>query len=162
MRTERIAGNLFLGAYFWVTFCAFLYTVFHIPLFFPYEPVRYAYGMMAPYQGFSRERGEILAEGRLPDGSWEVIDLSPYYPVIPGERNLREVWWMWGGRSGDREADRVRYARTLLTLERAKGNAYEAVRVSWQRWPSMTGGYRDLKVPAFTQTELLADYEDVD
>jgi hypothetical protein len=158
---KRIVGNLFIAFYLWITLCAFLLTILRIRLFYPKDLVIYSYGMMAPYQSYTPINGDILAEGRTADGTWHVIDLSPYYPVIFGERNAREYFAMYTYTTdpAQRGSSREEFARTLGRLENEKGKNFTAIRISWQQWPAMTDNYHFLKVPAFITTTPMYEVE---
>ena len=159
MRASRIAGNVFLLFYVWITLCAFLLTLLRVRILHPRAAVLYAYGMMAPYQSYGLTHEEMLAEGRLPDGTWEVIDLARYYPVLFGERNVREYFAMYNYdiRPEMRDEHRQTWARRLLTLERERGKPYDRLRITWQQWPNMEGLFRENKFPAATQTEPMVE-----
>ena len=102
----------------------------------------FMYGMLAPYQGYSRTAEGFVAEGYA-GGAWHPIDLAPYYPVLPGERAMREwhVYHNWANFPSDDAAHRA-YAETLLSLEAAAGRPYERVRLSWIQWRPAPASYR--------------------
>jgi hypothetical protein len=161
--SKRFFGNVFLIAYLWITFCALLLTVLRMKVFYPNPFMLFSYGMMAPYQSYGATHEEMLAEGQLSDGTWEVIDLAPYYPVLFGERNVREYFAMfnYGLNPQKRLELRERFARRLLELQKIQGKAYKGIRLSWQEWPNMTGEYRLNKIPVILDTALLVEvYEE--
>ncbi len=102
----------------------------------------FMYGMLAPYQGYYETTEGYRAEGLI-DGAWEDIDLAPLYPVLPGERSMREQHfhdnWAWFPSSED--AQRA-YAEKLLAIERANGRPYESLRLSWIQWRPSPEGFR--------------------
>lgn len=118
----------------------------------------YAFGMMAPYQGYATRNEELVAEGLLPDGSWQTIDLKPYLPFGFGERNVRG-YKMTVRRIYGPEALPAYYtslARQLLERERVHGNAFTRVQLHWDIWPVSPEGFYNLKIPAFTDSTVLA------
>lgn len=104
----------------------------------------FEYGMLAPYQGYSRVTEGFLAEG-LVQGTWYPIDLAPYYPVLPGERSMREwhVYANWAHFPSEEAAHRA-YAERLLALhDRYEGGrALEALRLSWIQWEPSPADFR--------------------
>lgn len=102
----------------------------------------FMYGMLAPYQGYSETTEGYAAEGWR-DGAWEPIDLAPYYPVLPGERSMREQYFHENLASfpSDDGAQRA-YAEKLLSLERAGGRPYDSLRLSWTQWRPEPDGFR--------------------
>jgi len=100
------------------------------------------YGMLAPYQGYSEVSEGYLAEG-LADGEWRAIDLSPYYPVLPGERSMREwhTYANWAHYPSEESAHRA-YAERLLALEGAAGRYHDAIRLSWVQWRPRPHAFR--------------------
>lgn len=155
MRQARIAGNVLLAVYLWITGCAFLLTVLNLPLYLPRAAVLYAYGMMAPYRSHDTAHVELLAEGRRSDGGWERIDLSPYYPVLFGEMSVRTHAAMFAAGGSWRDD----YARRLLALERDAGHAYDAIRFSWKIWPNQTGPYHHNDLPYITRVLPLGVFQ---
>jgi hypothetical protein len=100
------------------------------------------YGMLAPYQGYSETSEGYLAEG-FADGAWREIDLAPYYPVLPGERSMREwhTYANWAQFPSNDAAWRA-YAAKILALEAAAGRPYERVRLSWIQWRPAVESFR--------------------
>jgi hypothetical protein len=159
VQLQRIVGNLVIIAYLWVTVCALLLTVLRLPVTYPRFAVAYAYGMMAPYQSAGVDQQAMLAEGLREDGTWEEIDLAPYYPVLFGERNVREFYAIHRqiNRPSSKINIREEYAKKLLELERKRGHIYSAVRLSWQTWPFANGEFDAAKTPENTDTELMLE-----
>lgn len=158
MRPRVVMGNIFLTLYFWVTMCALLVTLFRIMVLIPRRAVLYSYGMIAPYQNPGITHQELLAEGLREDGSWERINLAPYYPVLFGERNAREYFTMftYSTNPTERGSARATYAATLLRLEKERhGNKYQDIRLSWLTWPSAPGEFNALQHSELTQKDLL-------
>lgn len=160
MRFHRIAGNVFLVIYLWITLCAVLLTLFRVRILFPQDVVMYSYGMMAPYQRYEREHGELAAGGLRADGTWQSIDLKPYYPVMEGERLARQAVTAFYnyGTAEDRQAIRDAYARRLLILKREQGRSLTGVRLYWVQWPAADGPYDALKESNSERTLLSEQY----
>jgi len=104
----------------------------------------------------------MLAEGKVSNGEWVKIDVDAYYPVLHGEQNIRQYAAVFGYTVPDNRLEwlRMSYAKKILELEKAKGNAYSAIRISWEQWPTMTGDYRANKFPAATETSLIYQLND--
>lgn len=102
------------------------------------------YGMLAPYQGYSRVSEGYVAEA-LVQGRWYPIDLEQYYPVLPGERSMRE-WHTYANwaQFPTAEAAHRAYALRVMELEDASkgGRAIESVRLSWVQWEPSPGEFR--------------------
>lgn len=159
MRTTKIVGNLFLIIYIWVTFWAFILTVLDIRFIHPRNLVVYAYGMMAPYQSYNVEHGELRAEGLTAAGEWERVDLDPYYPVLFGEQNAREFFSVFGRSKKDMDnpVRREAYADVLRQREMEQGRTYTHIKLWWETWPGMTGDYHANKFEAATNKFLVLD-----
>lgn len=147
MRPRIIVGNIFLGLYFWVTLGAVLLTMLRIWLPFPKSLIGYSYGMMAPYQSFETQNGEAYIEGRKSDGTWERIDLLPYYPVLTGERTVREITALFDKDPAAQSRKREILGKLILEKERKAGRQYSAVRLGWVAWPSSPFGFRAMQQP---------------
>lgn len=104
----------------------------------------FMYGMLAPYQGYLETTEGYLAEG-LVQGRWYPIDLGPYYPVLAGERSMREqhTYANWAHFPSDAAAHRA-YAEKLFDLEQRYGGGRvpEALRLSWIQWRPAPEGFR--------------------
>lgn len=151
----RIVGHIVLVAYLYITACAFLFTVIRIPVFttFPRRVILYSYGMTAPYQSASAPHGAMYAEC-LQGTTWLPIDLAPYYPQMFGERNAREYFaaYAYSGIEEDRIAQRGRYADALArVVEQQTGTKCSRIRLSWDKWPEMSGPFDFLHVSTFTE-----------
>lgn len=103
----------------------------------------FMYGMLAPYQGYLVTTEGYVAEGSI-DGEWKKIDLAPYYPVLAGERSMREqhTYANWAHFPSSEDAYRA-YAEKLLAVERDAGRPYEQLRLSWIQWRPTPAGFRD-------------------
>lgn len=154
MRVPRLIGHIFLMVYLYITLCAFLFTVLRQSVFttFPRSIILYSYGMTAPYQSAKAPHGQMNAEC-LQAGTWSTIDLAPFYPQMFGERNAREYFaaFAYSGREDDRARQRQLYAETLQRLLKEQGTDCSKIRLSWDKWPEMTGPFDFLHEPAFTE-----------
>jgi hypothetical protein len=154
MQPARIIGNAFLVIYLYITACAFLFTVIRAPVFitFPKRAIAYSYGMTAPYQSAIAAHGQMIVECETSPNNWRVIDLAPFYPQMFGERNAREYFaaYAYSGKLDDSMVIRARYAETLTRLLVEQGITCTGMRLSWDRWPAMTGPFDALHLPLFT------------
>lgn len=156
MRPSRIAGNLFLAVYLPIVLLAFLYTVLRQPVFFHPRPVAdFAYGMIAPYQSPGGRHGQIFAECFDETEAWQPIDLAPFYPQMFGERNARELFSMYPHSTSDSLQRRSMYVQTLRKTLAERGTGCSHIRLSWDTWPAMTGGFYASYLPAFTTRTLI-------
>lgn len=139
-----------IGLYLFFTANAFAYTIAQRSLL-PRRVVRYFYGMMAPYQGYSTHNFELVAEGKAEDGSWKVINLLPYFPGSTGERTFRE--FLLSRRAQNEAATQQGYANLAeqVRLKEAEyGRIYSEVRLSFDTWPMAPDGYETLRLVTFT------------
>lgn len=143
--------SLGIALYLSFTANALVYTVIHRSLL-PTPVIRYFYGMMAPYQGYSTYNVELVAEGKKADGSWDTIDLLPYFPGSTGERTFRE--FLLSHRVRGQEVTQRGYERMAEQLrekESKHGRPYAAVRLIFEMWPVSPDGYESFRLPAFTE-----------
>ena len=148
---RRLLAHGFVLCYLALTASAFFFTMTKIPVpLIPERLLRFSYGMMAPYQGYSTVIGDLLAEGERSDGTWETIDLDPYYPMILGNQLMfRQL------RSFERDGEAVHkekyteLARLLRDREEWRGRAYEAVRLTRIEWPTSPAGFAALRREPF-------------
>lgn len=151
MRLRHSVLSLGIGLYLFVTANALTYTIFRRSLL-PTPVIRYFYGMMAPYQGYSTQNIELVAEGKRADDSWETIDLLPYFPGSTGERTFRE--FLLSHRAQGKEVTRQGYARLAEEIriqETHRGRPYTEIRLAFDTWPMAVDGYEMLRLPAFTR-----------
>ena len=161
MRPSRIIGYVFLFCFLWITFCAFLFTVIRVPVFltFPRDVIIYSYGMIAPYQEAIAPHGQIDAECMNAAGTWQTIDLAPFYPQIFGERNAREYFAMYSfSDDASNNPRRAQYAGVLQHLLIRQGIDCTKIRLAWDMWPAMTGPFDFLHLPVFTTRLPLYGY----
>ncbi len=133
---KKLLQNIGIALYLFFTAYAFFFTMVRIELpFIPNRMLHFFYGMMAPYQGYTIENFDLLAEGKKGE-NWERINLDPYYPMILGNqvmfRRLRSF------HAESEEVSRKKYAELatlLLKQEKEKGQAFERIRLTWQAWP---------------------------
>lgn len=139
---RRIVGHALVIAYFAILVLGSIHS------WRRFDPVPFGrvtiffYGMLAPYQGYSETSEGYLAEGYA-NGEWAEIDLGPYYPVLPGERSMREwhTYANWAQFPTGAAAHRA-YAEKLLALEAAAGRPYDSVRLSWIQWRPVPESFR--------------------
>ena len=156
VRTRTILLQSVLLFYLAVTIAGFLFTMLRVRLPLPWILIRWSYNMMAPYQGDTDINEEMVAEG-LRNGRWEFIDLNPYFPVGAGEKNVR--MYLRSFRSSEDERAVGAYADfafALLERERAKGNQWEEIRLSWEEWPRSVLGFSALRrAPDLIRTQIV-------
>jgi hypothetical protein len=156
MRPFRVLLHAALYGYLLITAGAFVLTMSKMEPPLPYALVHWSYGMMAPYQGDTDWSADFVYEGKLPNGTWEKIDVDSYLPYGFGERNVRKFMRVYSrlGPDGHRRMFR-QYALLLLERERARGKQYSSIRVFFDTWPRSPAGYSFLYLPAFTTRELV-------
>lgn len=141
MPFKKILMHGFVLAYLTMTFLAFCFTMFRwrplgIKVIFPF------YGMMAPYQGYSEEHVEMIAEGQK-DGTWTRIDILKYYPGRRGEgvirQQMRIMKWFYGEEALG--AGHKKLAELIRDREADSGHSYDRVRLSWEIWPVSMESY---------------------
>lgn len=144
-------------AYLCVTAFAFLYTMIRVrPPAMLWPMVRFSYGMMAPYQGDTETNEDLVLEGQLPDGRWEIIALESYFPFGFGEANVRTYLRSFKARG--RDILRAKYAELgwqILMRERDHGRMYTTVRLLWQEWPRSPAGFGFLRRAPFVETFVI-------
>ncbi len=145
-------------AYLCVTALAFLYTMVRVrPPAMLWPVVRFSYGRMAPYQGDTETNEDLVLEGQLPDGRWEVIALEPYFPFGFGEANVRVYLRSFKARGHD--VLRAKYAELglqILAREHEQGRTYTTLRLLWQEWPRSPAGFDFLRRVPFVETSVIA------
>ncbi len=157
MFPRRPIAHAVILAYLILTFSALCLTL--IRLWMPLIPrpvLLYSYGMMAPYQGDDWWNVDIEAEGQLPSGAWQRIDLAPYFPEEPGVADVVKQLRTFAALG--MEPLKAKYhdlALQLLAHEREHGHAYAAIRLFFVRWPRSPGGREFLRQPIFTQREFV-------
>lgn len=155
MSHSRILGRAILVAYLLILALGIAYSVVRFsPV--PFGRVTlFMYGMLAPYQGYHETSEAFLAEGELADGTWHRIDLTSYFPVLEGERSMREhrLYDNLAGFSSHEAAHRA-VAMLLRDLEAQAGRPYAHVRLTWVQWrPTPAGFWDGFDTP--TQSKLL-------
>lgn len=137
---------------------AFTYTMLRKWTYFLWPIVRFEYMMMAPYQSYTKYSEEFTVRG-LRGGRWEEIDLSPYFPVLLGERSLRENH-MYRGRSFDWDPRKEyrRMSELIVMLEARSGKTYDRLVLEWWKWPASPEGFYALKQREFADVALLYRY----
>ena len=152
---KRISQHIVVIVFLILTLTALILTMTKL-LVLPLSIVRWSYGMMAPYQGDTYFSADFVYEGRLPDGSWEVITIDPYMPYEFGETNVRKFLRIYQDRGTEGQRKKFTdFALILLERERARGTPYTAVRIWFEQWDRSSGGYEFLRTPLFTKRELV-------
>jgi hypothetical protein len=151
---KRVIQNVGLFLYLLLTAAAFLYTMVRVRMpLIPWRALVYSYVMMAPYQGYEEVNADLYAEGLLPTGVWELIDLDTLYPFVRGEANFRrELGRNTYPTSDAEQATRDRaFAMRLLAVRHAAGRPYVAVRLSHDVWPVSLESFAALRTDLFLQ-----------
>ena len=157
---RRLVLRTVAAAYLAVTAAAFVFTMTRISIL-PWPLFFYSYGMMAPYQTYTTYNADVVAEGRTSTGAWKTIDLSPYYPQIRGEANLRKFLlqsrWLrddpsYFSRLQERYTD---LAWQVLLRAQGKGEDVLAVRLHWVEWPASPGGYEAMRDTPFLESTFI-------
>ena len=143
MQPKKFFAHTLIASYIFITFFAalFAFTKKQVsPI--PWQVLRYSYGMMEPFQGYSTTNVDLLAEGLNDKGEWKTIDLDPYYPMILGTqimyRRLRSFSFL------GEEMHKQKYtelAELLLEREKRRGNQHPSIRLTWQEWPADPKGW---------------------
>ncbi|TSC78805.1 MAG: hypothetical protein G01um101425_964 [Candidatus Peregrinibacteria bacterium Gr01-1014_25] len=158
---RRIGLRAIVLAYLAVTLLGLRAAMTHrVPqLPFLHAAVFFSYAMAAPYQGDTWWNGALAAEGRHPDGTWEAIELTPYFPMGNGEANAR-MFLRSLKPAGRRFAAAVDIGLQLQAREAEQGRTYDRVRVLWEEWPRSPEGFAALRrEPYFTLRRVIADVE---
>ncbi|OGJ59800.1 hypothetical protein A2881_00835 [Candidatus Peribacteria bacterium RIFCSPHIGHO2_01_FULL_55_13] len=151
MRIRDYGISLGVALYIFLTLNGLAYTVAQRSLL-PRRAVRFFYGMLAPYQSYGTNNVELVAEGKTKDGSWETIDLLPYFPGSTGERTFREL--LLSRRAQGETATAQGYAglaEQIRIKEMDRGRSYSEVRLHIDTWPMAPDGYEVLRLPVFTK-----------
>jgi|GEM_PF-1314609 len=151
----RTVQHALIILYLCVLVAAFAYTMLRLRTTFMWKIVQFEYMMMAPYQSFAKFNEEFTVLGHQ-GGDLVEIDLAPYFPVLLGERSIRESN-IFGGRSEwwDRRAQYRVFAERILALEERSGRTYDGLTLEWWKWPASPDGYRTLKQREFADVKLL-------
>ena len=157
MNRKTLFQHLVIICYILVTFAGFCYTMFRV--WIPGVPRKltiFSYGMMAPYQSYRTFNEELIAEGRVPGGAWEEINLDPYLPYIRGEKAHRSylVSFRYGGKDIDEKYRE--YARRVQQLEAQRGREWSGVRLTLEKWPMSPAGYEYLRVDTFAERNIVS------
>lgn len=133
---SRIVGHAIVIAYLVVVLLGTAHSVRKLsPVPFGRVTI-FMYGMLAPYQGYGTTSEGYVAEGLI-QGTWYPIDLAPYYPVLPGERSMREwhTYANWAQFPSEEAAHRAFALRLLDLADRDRGGRHiESLRLSWVQW----------------------------
>jgi|CXWL01.1.fsa_nt_gi hypothetical protein len=164
MLLKRIVQHAIILFFLLISFLAFYLTMLHAD--FPFLPafldpvIEYSYGMMAPYQGFERLNAGLMVEGVDAKGEHHSIDLDPYFPVLQGERTIREYKMIYQNEEHVDEAEEFskKIAKILFELERKRGHNFQSIQLSWDQWQPSPQGFETLHHEPFIFTRPLAVY----
>lgn len=132
-----------------LTFTLFRYSVL------PMNMVQPFYGTMAPFQGYTTENYELVAEGRPAGGIWQEINLQQYIPAGRGEFSYRGYNLEYeAGLQGEINLYEL-YAKKVQAAETRNGRTYDEVRLIRRRWPTSPAGYHYLNRPEFRTDDIL-------
>jgi hypothetical protein len=146
---KRLVENSVVVFFLAVTLNGFLLTVWRISLdFVPRWPTYLSYSAMAPYQGGGPGNLALAAEGEVPNGMWQEIDLVPYYPLARGRHDVRmlQIGWLRLASGPSMAADDSylrkfkALARRLQQHEAERGRSFSRIRLWWDEWPSSQWG----------------------
>lgn len=158
MSKNILSGLIIL--YFIITTTAFCYAMAGQSPSPRFQPIIfYSYGMMAPYQGYETFHQGLSAEGLKDNGTWESIDLDPYFPFLHGEKTMRSYVnsYLLKDDFDLHHKSFKRMARHIQRLEKKDGRSFEHIRLYWDTWPmSPDGIYTRLKDERITHT-LMAE-----
>lgn len=138
MPLRKIIAHTFIACYVSVTLSAALFSFTKVNVTpIPWPVLRYSYGMMAPFQGYSTTNVDLLAEGLNDKDEWKTIDLDPYYPMILGTQIMYRRMRSFSFIGEDMHKQKyTELAELLLEREKHRGRTYEAIRLTWQEWPA--------------------------
>lgn len=148
----RIARQLFIVAYLFLTFCALLYTLARKQISWVQWPyVTHFYAMMAPFQNYTVDNVELMVYGKFANGQWEKIDITEYIPAGRGERAIR----LRMSSFHDKRAKFKEMATHILRDKKKQGTNYTTVRIQWEKWPkSQYGFYGNYTAEKVTKTVM--------
>lgn len=127
--------------------------------FVPRALTVFAYGTIAPYQGYASESFDWGVSGLSENGTWEAIDTSAYEPFIRGEGIYRHfrMLFRFEGTDAELKAHFERLADQIRKLEAARGKTYGPIRFEWWEWPISPEGYDALKREPFLKKTFVTD-----
>ena len=158
MTTLRTFQHALLVVYFTILVAAFGYTMLRVRTGYLWPFVKFEYMMMAPFQSYAKFNQELVIFGQR-DDVWEEIDLAPYFPVLLGERNIRETNLYIGKDYGmDRRMQYEVMAQRILAIEEKAGRTYDSLRFEWWTWPASADGYHALKNREHAEDEIIFTY----
>lgn len=167
MGSKHVLQQMVVVIFLLITLSGFLFAVLRVRVpFVPWFLTYLSYSAMAPYQGMSMENQALAAQGQRHGGTWEEIDLLPYYPLARGKQDIRmlEIGWMRMAEEGSEDPEQAyrrkcrALARTVLHRERSSGREFVKVRLSWDHWPLSSGGHDALYDSSQRKRIVLAEY----
>ena len=153
---KKLLQHTAIALYLTITLFAFLYTMFRVAPPFAVPVVFFSYGMMAPYQTYLKNSDKLIGEARRNGGTWQQIDLAPYFPYLRGETEVRSYLptFAWIGDVQLHDAY-ARFAARIMHSEALAGRPWNDLRLSLDRWPLSPGGYGFLYHEPFVTREFL-------
>jgi len=144
MQQHRFFTDALLLSYLVVTAAAFTVTMTDwMPSGFLQAPIRYSYGMMAPYQGASQYNRELQLVGYDDKGTATPIPLDSYFPGLRGEKNSRQLLDQFIDLSIENTGPVYRsFLEQIRDHEHAQGRTYASFQLWKERWPTDARGYR--------------------
>ena len=116
--------------------------------------VTHFYAMMAPFQNYTTDNSEMMAYGKYPNGNWEKIDMTEYFPASRGEYAIRIRMSSFS----DKRAKYREIARHILADKNKQGKGFVALRMQWEKWPKSQydfyGNYERDKITKTVMAEV--------
>jgi len=157
MNLKSTLQQLVVVVFIAMTLSGMTYTLFRVKMpGVPRSLRQFSYGMMAPYQTYRTHNEQLTAEGKMPDGTWEIINMDEYLPFVTGERGMRSYLLTFRVQ-GDTVLDQkyTEFAMQIDRLESVRGRDWEAIRLSIQVWPMSPAGFEYLRHDPFIESEFL-------
>lgn len=115
--------------------------------------------MMAPFQGYTTQNYELVAEGRPRGGVWTEINLQQYIPTGRGEFSYRGFSLEFTQEKRGTANLYDIFATKLQAAEARQGRAYSDIRLLRRRWPVSPAGYHYLNQAEFRTDTVLYTLE---
>jgi hypothetical protein len=122
----------------------------------------FAYGTMAPYQGYETEVRMLKVE-QLHNGIWTIIPLEEFWPFSYPERSVRGYMLQWYDFKTPlythHHVDGYRrLAKALYIWSQKSSNPAERIRIGVEIWPLTLAAPEFLHLPEFTSYVWLTEY----
>lgn len=122
----------------------------------PWPFLRFAYGTMAPYQGFSTVNSFFRAEGELENGVFESIDLQSYLHLPQGEFII--LFFRLKNHTSSSLQPYQYVAQRLFEEENKRGKKYRSARLLVEQWPMSVRGFWVNNISPLQNHEILGTY----